>query len=49
MGQRKVTSWEAGDPETVTGVWNTDYVPLKTAEYQEQKMVGTNKDVGIGQ
>lgn len=44
-----MTSWEAGDPETVTGVWNTGYVPLKTVEYQEWKMLGTNEDVGTGQ
>lgn len=44
--ERAVTSWEAGDPETVAGVCGTDYVPLKTAESQEQEMAGTKEGVG---
>lgn len=42
-----MTSWEAGDPEPVAGVWSTDYVPLKTVESQECEMVGAKEDVGV--
>lgn len=46
MEERAVTSWEAGDPETVAGVCSTDYVPLKTVESEAWEMAGTKAGVG---